>query len=117
VEGPELRARALALEGQVRTKLGEDEAGVALVRSALSLALAENATSAAADAYFRLGSALEHSAAYPAAIDAYTTAHSYCRTQGLKGPGDVCFACLAPIMVHTGEWQRAAEICREVLAG
>jgi DNA-binding NarL/FixJ family response regulator len=114
---PELRARALALEGQVRTKLGEGEAGVALVRSALSLALVENATSAAADAYFRLGSALEHSAAYPAAIDAYTTAHGYCRTQGLEGPGDVCFACLAPIMVHTGEWQRAAEICREVLAG
>jgi ATP/maltotriose-dependent transcriptional regulator MalT len=116
-ERPELRARALALEGQVRTKLGQGEAGVALIRSALSLALAENATSAAAEAYFRLGSALEHSAAYPAAIDAYTTAHSYCRTQGLEGPGDVCFACLAPIMVHTGEWQRAAEICREVLAG
>lgn len=115
VERPELRARALALEGQVRTKLGQGEAGVTLVRSALSLALAENAISAAADAYFRLGSALEHSAAYPAAIDAYTTAHSYCRAQGLEGPGDVCFACLAPIMVHTGEWQRAAEICREVL--
>jgi DNA-binding NarL/FixJ family response regulator len=114
-ERPELRARALALEGQVRTKLGESETGVALVRSALALALAENATSAAADAYFRLGSALEHSAAYPAAIDAYTTAHDYCRTQGLEGPGDVCFACLAPIMVHTGEWLRAAEICREVL--
>jgi len=115
VDRPELRARALALEGQVRTKLGEGEAGVALVRSALSLALAKNATSAAADAYFRLGSALEHSAAYPAAIDAYTTAHGYCRAQGMKEPGDVCFACLAPIMVHTGEWQRAAAICREVL--
>jgi predicted ATPase len=114
-ERPELQARALALEGQVRTKLGEGEAGVALVRSALALALAENATAAAADAYFRLGSALEHAAAYPAAIDAYTTAHSYCQTRGLEGPADVCFACLAPIMVHTGEWRRAAEICREVL--
>ena len=31
----------------------------------------------------------------------------------MKEPGDVCFACLAPIMVHTGEWQRAAAICRE----
>lgn len=113
----ELRARALALEGQVRAKLGEGETGVALVRSALALALAENATSAAADAYFRLGSALEHSAAYPAAIDAYTTAHNYCQSEGLEGPGDVCFACLTPIMVHTGEWQRATEVCREVLKG
>jgi DNA-binding NarL/FixJ family response regulator len=111
----DLRARALALEGQVRAKLGEGETGVALVRSALSLALAENATSAATDAYFRLGSALEHSAAYPAAIDAYTSAYDYCRRQGLEGPGDICFACLAPVMVHTGEWRRAAEVCREVL--
>jgi DNA-binding NarL/FixJ family response regulator len=111
----ELRARSLALEGQVRAKLGEGEAGVALVRSALALALAENATPAAADAYFRLGSALEHSAAYPAAIDAYTTAHDYCLREGIEGGGDICFACLAPIMVHTGEWQRATEFCREVL--
>jgi tetratricopeptide (TPR) repeat protein len=114
-DSAELRARALALEGQVRTKLGESETGVALVRSALALALAENASSAAADAYFRLGSALEHAAAYPAAIDAYATAYDYCRTQGLEGPGDVCRACLAPILVHTGDWQRAADVCREVL--
>jgi DNA-binding NarL/FixJ family response regulator len=113
----ELRARALALEGQVRAKLGEGETGVALVRSALALALSENATPAAADAYFRLGSALEHSAVYPAAIDAYTTAHDYCQREGLEGPGDVCFACLTPVMVHTGEWQRATEVCREVLQG
>jgi DNA-binding SARP family transcriptional activator len=111
----ELRARALALEGQVRTKLGDGETGVALARSALSLALAENATSAAADAYFRLASALEHSAAYPAAIEAFTTASEFCRREGLEGPDDVCFACLAPIMVHTGEWERAAEVCGDVL--
>jgi DNA-binding SARP family transcriptional activator len=113
----ELRARALALEGQVRAKLGEGETGVALVRSALALALAENAAPAVADAYFRLGSALEHAAAYPAAIDAYATAYDYCQREGVEGPGDVCFACLTPIMVHTGEWQRATEVCREVLEG
>jgi DNA-binding NarL/FixJ family response regulator len=111
----DIRARALALEGQVRAKLGEAETGVALVRSGLSLALAENAVAAATDAYFRLGSALEHSAAYRDAIDAYTGAYDYCRTQGLEGPGDICFACLAPVMVHTGEWRRAADVCREVL--
>src|SRR5262249_1198578 len=48
-------------------------------------------------------------------IDAYSTAHDYCRTQGLEGPGDVCRACIAPIMVHTGDWRRAADVCREVL--
>ena len=111
----ELRARALALEGQVRTKLGDGETGVALARSALSLALAENATSTAADAYFRLASALEHSAAYPAAIEAFASASDFCRREGLEGPDHVCFACLAPVMVHTGEWGRAVDVCREVL--
>ena len=111
----DLRARALALEGQVRAKLGEVETGVGLVRSGLSLALAENAVAAATDAYFRLGSALEHSAAYPAAIDAYTSAYEFCQQQGYAGPGDICFACLAPVMVHTGEWRRAADVCRQVL--
>src|SRR5262249_35160115 len=57
---------------------------------------------------------LEHSAAYSDAIDAYTSAYDYCRSQGLEGPADVCFACLVPIMVHTGDWRRAAKVCREV---
>ena len=111
----ELRARALALEGQVRTKLGDGETGVGLARSALSLALAENATSTAADAYFRLASALEHSGAYPAAIEAFASASDFCRREGLEVPDHVCFACLAPVMVHTGEWGRAMDVCREVL--
>jgi DNA-binding SARP family transcriptional activator len=111
----ELRARALALEGQLRTKLGDGETGVGLARSALSLALAENTTSTAADAYFRLASALEHSGAYPAAIEAFASASDFCRREGLEGPDHVCFACLAPVMVHTGEWGRAVDVCREVL--
>jgi DNA-binding CsgD family transcriptional regulator len=29
--------------------------------------------------------------------------------------GEVCFACLAPVMVKTGEWDRAVEVCRAIL--
>ena len=111
----ELRARALSLEGQIRAKLGDTECGVALAREGLALALAENLTEPAGEAYSRLASALEHSSGYPEAIDAYSAATDFCHQQGLTGMAEVCFACLAPAMVKTGEWDRAVEVCRAIL--
>ena len=61
----ELRARALSLEGQIRAKLGDAERGVELAREGLALALAGNLTEPAAEAYYRLASALEHAAGLP----------------------------------------------------
>jgi DNA-binding NarL/FixJ family response regulator len=113
----ELRARALSLEGQIRAKLGDTERGVALAREGLALALTENLTEPAADAYYRLASALEHAAGYPEALDAYAAATDFCQQQGIAGMGEVCFACLAPVMVKTGEWDRAVEFCRAILDG
>ena len=111
----QLRARALSLEGQIRAKLGDAERGVALAREGLALALAENLTESAADAYYRLASALEHTSGYPQALDAYAAASDFCDQQGIAGMGEVCFACLAPVMVKTGEWDRAVEVCRAIL--
>jgi predicted ATPase len=101
----ELRARALSLEGQIRTKLGDSERGVELAREGLALALAENLIEPAGEAYSRLASALEHSSGYPEAIDAYSAATDFCQQQGLSGMAEVCFSCLAPAMVKTGEWR------------
>jgi hypothetical protein len=47
----------------------------------------------AADAYYRLASALEHSSGYPEAIDAYSAASDFCHRQGISGLAEVCFAC------------------------
>ena len=106
----ELRARALSLEGQIRAKLGDAERGVELAREGLALALAENLSEPAAEAYYRLASALEHAAAdYSQALDAYAAASDFCQQQGISGMAEVCFACLAPVMVKTGEWDRAVE--------
>jgi DNA-binding NarL/FixJ family response regulator len=113
----ELRARALSLEGQIRAKLGDSERGVELAREGLALALAENLTDPAAEAYYRLASALEHASGYPEALDAYTAASDFCQQQGISGMADICFACLAPVMVKTGEWDRAAEFCRTIMDG
>jgi DNA-binding NarL/FixJ family response regulator/lipopolysaccharide biosynthesis regulator YciM len=111
----QLRVRALSLEGQIRAKLGDTQRGVALAREGLAQALAENLTEPAAEAYYRLASALEHTADYPQALDAYAAASDFCEQQGIAGMGEVCFACLAPVMVRTGEWDRAIEVCRAIL--
>jgi DNA-binding NarL/FixJ family response regulator len=111
----ELRARALALEGQIRAKLGDTHRGVELARQGLALALAENLTESAADGYYRLASALEHTSHYPEALDAYAAATDFCQQQGMAGMGEVCFSCLALVMVKTGEWDRAVEVCRAIL--
>jgi predicted ATPase/DNA-binding NarL/FixJ family response regulator len=111
----QLRVRALSLEGQIRAKLGDTHRGVALAREGLALALAENLTEPAAEAYYRLASALQAAADYPQALDAYAAATDFCEQQGIAGMGEVCFACLAPVMVKTGEWDRAVEVCRAIL--
>ena len=86
-----------------------------LARQGLALALAENLTESAADGYYRLASALEHTSRYPEALDAYAAATEFCQQQGISGMGEVCFACLALVMVKTGEWDRAVEVCRAIL--
>jgi DNA-binding NarL/FixJ family response regulator len=113
----QLRIRALSLEGQIRAKLGDTHRGVALAREGLALALAENLSEPAAEAYYRLASALQAAADYPQALDAYAAASDFCQQQGIAGMGEVCFACLAPVMVKTGEWDRAVEVCRAILDG
>ena len=59
--------------------------------------------------------ALQAAADYPQALDAYAAASDFCDQQGIAGMGEVCFACLAPVMVKTGEWGRAVEVCRAIL--
>lgn len=110
----ELRLRALALEGQIRAKLGQP-AGVTMARDALGLALSEEYTAPAAEAYYRLASALEHTAEYAGALDAYESAFAFCKSRGIEGMGEVCFACLTPVMRHVGRWKEATEVCRNVM--
>lgn len=111
----DLRVRSLALEGEVRTDLGDVDAGLALVREALALALAENAVEVAAEAYFRLAVAHENASDRTASTAAYETAYAFCRQRGVEGLPEVCFACLAPVLLLTGEWRRLLEVCGEVL--
>lgn len=112
----ELRARAMGVEGLIRTKLGEGAAGTELTRKALDLALSHGLDSLTADIYYLYADALEQRTDYPAALDAWTDALTFCRTRGLDADAHVCLACLTPALRHTGQWDRALQAAHEVIA-
>jgi DNA-binding NarL/FixJ family response regulator len=112
---PELRALSLALEGDVRAKLGQGQAGLELCRAGLTLALAHDLSGVAAQAYFLMADVLENAPDYPGALDAYNEAFEFCQAKGLRDTAHVCFACLSPVLMHIGEWDRAVAVCRQVL--
>jgi DNA-binding NarL/FixJ family response regulator len=115
-ERTDLRARALALQGVAMAKRGESESGVQTVRAGLSLALEHELTAEAAEAYQRLGTALEVSADYAGAETALTTAVGLCRTDGASADGleNTCLACVAYVLRELGDWSGSDELCRDL---
>jgi DNA-binding CsgD family transcriptional regulator len=115
-ERVDLRARAMGIEGTVRAKLGEIDEALAASREALELALEEDLDTAAADAYQRVANVLENASDYGAAWDAYQAGFDFCESRGMRAGAQVCLVCLAFILLHTGEWDRALAIDRAILA-
>jgi DNA-binding CsgD family transcriptional regulator len=112
----DLKARLLGLEGLVRARLGDSETGLDLARAGLSLALEDNLTVPAAEVYERIGMILENSSKYRQAIDAWTTGFDYCEAHGVSAKAHLCLVCMAYVLRKTGQWNRAIEVCRKVLA-
>ncbi len=113
----DLRVRAMGIEGMARAKHGEYPAGLAIVRDGLALALEHDLTAVAAELYQRLSVTLYESADYAAAEEALDTALELCRTNPDASTLGACVSCLAFVLRERGEWRRAEEICREMLAG
>jgi|GEM_PF-357734 len=112
----DLEVRIQALTGNVRARMGEGEEGLRLVRAALALALDRDLTTAAAEIFQRLADSLEHGGDYAAAVATYDDAFAFCTTGGVAPTAQLCLACLAAVLRQTGDWERAAALCREVLA-
>lgn len=113
---PDIAARVLALEGNVRTRLGEGPAAVALVQDALALALEQNLAGAAAEVYHRLADSYEHVGEYRAARATYEAAVGYCSANALEPMSQLCLGCLSVVLRHTGDWEQSMALCRQVLA-
>jgi ATP/maltotriose-dependent transcriptional regulator MalT len=112
----DLRSRAMAAEGVVMAKRGDFGPGIKLVEEALSLALDNNFTDAAVDAYQRLGTVFETAGDYANAREMLSSALDLCQLAEDQGPEAGCVACMAYVLRELGEWPRALELSRE-LAG
>ncbi|HUS15438.1 MAG TPA: AAA family ATPase [Chloroflexia bacterium] len=113
---PDLQARMLGLEGNVRARMGQVSDGLALVQRGLALALEHNVAGAVAEIYQRLADSLEHAGDYAGARETYLTAFSFCQAHAIPATAQLCVACLTVVLRQTGEWERAMTLCREVLA-
>jgi DNA-binding CsgD family transcriptional regulator len=112
----DLRARVLGLEGNVRARMGQGRDAVELVRAGLTMALDHNLTGPAAEIYQRLADSLEHAGDYPGAEETYQAASAYCEANALEPTAQLCMACLTAVLRQSGDWDRAAAVCRQVLA-
>jgi DNA-binding CsgD family transcriptional regulator len=95
--------------------MGRADEGVPSVRAALDLALSNGLTGPAAELYQRLADSLEHASDYRSAAQAYDSAYAFCEAHGDQATGLLCQACAAVVMFHSGRWNRAVRLCREVL--
>ena len=113
---PDLHARCIGLEGNVRARMGQVTDGLALVQRGLALALEHNLASAAAEIYQRLADSMEHAGDYAGAKETYLAAFDFCQANTIPAGAQLCAACLAVVLRQAGEWERAMTLCRDVLA-
>jgi DNA-binding CsgD family transcriptional regulator len=96
--------------------MGQYEAGLALVRDGLSLALENNLGGPVVEIYQRLGDSLAHAGQYDQARETYQTASEVCRASGASLRAELCLACMSVVLWQTGEWDQTVQIGRDVLA-
>jgi DNA-binding NarL/FixJ family response regulator len=111
----DLQARILGHEGNARARMGQGQQGVELVRAGLAMALEHGLTGPAAEIYQRLADALEHAGDYSGASATYDEAYSFCSANGLEPTAQLCLACLTTVLRQSGDWDRAARLCRQVI--
>lgn len=112
----DLEIRIIGHLGNVRARMGEGEAAVDQVRSALAMALEHGLAGPAADIYQRLADAIEHTGDYATALDTYQEAFAFCSANALEPTAQLCLACLTAVLRQTGDWDRAVVLCRQVIA-
>ena len=115
-ERRDLIARGLGLEGSLRAKLGDLDAGLRLARDGLSIALADNLTATATELYLRFAAVLENAADLGGAEQVYGEAYEFCVTNGSAATGQVCLVCLAYVVWQTGRWDEAEKLERRIIA-
>jgi len=112
----DLRLRALGVEGMARAKHGEYQAGLETVRSALAVALEHAMPLVTAELYQRMSVVLYDAADLPAAEEALETALGLCDASPDAAVESACLTCMAYVLRERGDWQRSAEMNRDLIA-
>ena len=112
----DLLLRAEGLRGNLLSRLGQWQEGIAAVRAALDQALAASLPDIAADLQQRLADSLEHAGDYHAATAVYAAAYQFCDAHGADTVGQLCRACATVVLFTRGDWDLAAAVCEDVLA-
>jgi DNA-binding CsgD family transcriptional regulator/tetratricopeptide (TPR) repeat protein len=107
--------RINGLRGNVLSRMGRGDEGVPVVRAALEQALRHGLSAPAAEVYQRLADSLEHAGDYRAASRAYDSAYEFCQLHDHNAAGQLCHACAAVVLFHSGRWDRALALCSSVL--
>jgi DNA-binding CsgD family transcriptional regulator/tetratricopeptide (TPR) repeat protein len=114
-ERPDLRARALGLEGVAEAKRGEYEKGLRIVRTGLTLAVEHDLTPAAAELYQRLSVVLYDSADYRRAQKTLDSALELCRRTDEPDTELACVTCMIYVLRECGEWAEALRLGQELI--
>ena len=73
-------------------------------------------TVVAAELYQRLSVVLYDAADFRGAEEALETALGLCDASPRPGVESACLSCMAYVLRERGDWHRAAEMCRELIA-
>ena len=117
---PDVRARALGLEGVVVAKRGDHAEGLATVREGLALAVDSGSSSAAAELYQRLSLVIYDTGDYRAAEGTLDTALELCETGAGADVATACVTCMVFVLRECGSgrapWSSARRSSRAARA-
>ena len=113
----DLLARAQAMRGHMLARRGRFDEGAALAADALELVRVSGPPEAIFDVYWSVAAIGMTRADYSGAVAALEEASALCRASGLREDEELCIACLAKLVAKQGEWDRALELARTVIAG
>ncbi len=112
----DLLLRARGLEAVARAKRGDHADGLALVRDALGVALADGLTPVAAELYQRLSLIVYDAGDYRGAEATLDSALELCEPSGQGEVAVACMTCMVFVLRECGEWTRATDLGRRIIA-
>jgi DNA-binding NarL/FixJ family response regulator len=111
----EVECRCLFNKAHLAARSNHD-GSIELTRAGLALALEQGHVEMALHAYWSLGAIANTWGDYAQAQSALEDAVEFCRAQDMPTDENYCVSCLAIVLNNRGDWRRAEELSRAVLA-